>query len=67
VIEEIGIVRRCGRCSEWLSIDQFRTTEKLCLQCRHWPPKKIGMHSSIRTLTITAKGRAFLQAERAAV
>jgi hypothetical protein len=68
VSDEIGIMRHCGRCLEWLSIDRFQDTEKLCSDCRRgdYHHKRIGP-SATRTLSITDKGRAYLEQERTVV
>lgn len=62
--EQIGIMRRCGRCKRWEIIDSYDGLAKLCQPCM-MGRRKVGKASQIRTLVITPAGRELLNKWRA--
>ncbi len=60
-----GILRKCGRCREWLTIDDYDGLAKVCRWCMFSNAPKIIGPSISRGIVITESGRELLRELRA--
>jgi hypothetical protein len=60
---QIGILRRCQRCDELLSIEQFEPLGRLCMACSKSPGrvKAVERIAYARAIVLTPKGRAAIR------
>lgn len=59
----VGILRRCRRCFDYRSIDQFAPLGKVCQRCV-LKGSAHGHHARIRGYALTPKARAYLNEGR---
>lgn len=62
--EGAAVLRRCGRCCEWLPLREYEGLAKLCRECVPCKAKLIG-RQRCRNIVITGSGRELLRQIRA--
>lgn len=63
--DSAAILRRCGRCCEWLRVSEYDGTARLCKWCMFTEAPKLIGQNRCRNIVITESGRALLREIRA--